>query len=57
VGLLVDLFTAYRAGDIQRSSDAQQRADLRRQAAQAIKEGFLDPLERRLAQSTAHPTN
>jgi hypothetical protein len=41
-------------GDIERSFDAQQRAELRLQAATVIKEGFLDPLDQRLAQPTAH---
>jgi hypothetical protein len=45
-------------GDIERSFDGQQRAELRFQAAKVIKEGFLDPLEQRLSQpapSDAHP--
>ena len=44
-------------GDIERSFDAQQRAELRLQAAMVIKEGFLDPLDQRLAQPTAHPSS
>ena len=44
-------------GDIERSFDGQQRAELRLQAAQVIKEGFLDPLDQRLAQPMTHPTS
>ena len=43
-------------GDIERSFDAQQRAELRLQEAQVIKEGFLDPLDQRLAQPTTDST-
>jgi hypothetical protein len=43
-------------GDIERSFDGQQRAELRLQAAQVIKEGFLDPLDQRLAQQSLQPT-
>jgi len=37
-------------GDIERSFDAKQRAELRFQAAQVIKEGFLDKLDQDLHQ-------
>jgi hypothetical protein len=42
-------------GDIERSFDATQRAQLRFEAAQMIKEGFLDKLDQQLAHPISQP--
>lgn len=39
------LLNGKSVGDIERSFDAKQRAELRKQAAQTIKEGFIDNLD------------